>query len=548
MSATCTECDQTIEEQTRFCGGCGAEQPLTAAQQAALERYREVMARFRADGVDDERERRQLERLRRRLGISPADHRRLVEEVHAVVPQRQAARREAVELGLAVDLATLEHFAAGNRCLIRLRLENRGELALEHVLIHPRFAGGDAPEPAELADLFPGQSDVANVWTTPEVAGFHELSGVVETVDLAGGERRYRFDEVQYRVGAAGSVPQVQVVNIDQRSARVVDNSRSSFAGGNPKGGLVGDGDWRLVDLDAVDAARAATLLGREPPEPTRLARPRRGGPFIVRSGEHTYRVLRPVAEGDVATVYAGEREDGDGEVRRVAVKVARDPADNDLMGREARALRHFAEDPGPQRKHLPELLDQFRTADGQLGSVLGWLDAHDLHSVREKYPDGVPEEPATWIFRRTLSAIGFAHSRGVIHGNIEPAHIMVRAEDHNVFLVDWCYAAIKPAQSGDGFVLLNEVYSPPEVAERRPPIPPSDLYSLGKTMIFLLGGDPEAETLPERVDERVQRLVRYFIRKSPLQRPQDAWEMYDQLDVLRRELFGPHTFREFVL
>jgi serine/threonine protein kinase len=179
---------------------------------------------------------------------------------------------------------------------------------------------------------------------------------------------------------------------------------------------------------------------------------------------------------------------------------------------------------------------------------VLTWLEGKDLHSVRERYPEGLPSEPATWIFRRTLSALGYAHSLGVVHGNVTPAHILVSPEDHNIFLVDWCFAAVRPAETGDRFVYLDEVYSPPEVEERRPPLPSSDLFSLARSIVYLLGGDPESETLPEGIEEPFERLLRYFLRKSAIQRPQDAWQMYQELDILRRELFGEHRFRELEL
>jgi len=78
---------------------------------------------------------------------------------------------------------------------------------------------------------------------------------------------------------------------------------------------------------------------------------------------------------------------------------------------------------------------------------------------------------------------------------------------------------------------------------ERKPPLPASDLYSLGKTMIFLLGGDVEQGTCPQHVDERFVRFVQFLCRKSPRQRAQDAWEAAQQLAQLRLEVFGEQHF-----
>ncbi len=478
MSTTCPRCMKPLDSGARFCGACGTEQ----------------------------------------------------------VSVRPPAAEPADQLGLEVDLSTIRHFVAGSRCLIRLRVSNRGALAWDRLLLDSRLADEAAIEQVELSNIGASEHDVAHLRLTPRIAGFHRLEGELTTVDPAGKQHAYRFEPMRFRVGEAGTAG-LQVVNIDQRSARVVDNSRSRFASTPERGGVLGEAEWSPVSVAEIRPGSGAEAAA---PAASSGAR----GAFVIRAEERQYHLVDTIARGDLATIYRGRDQDDE----PVVLKIADDASDNDLIGREARALRLFGDNPGPQCKHLPRFRDQFRTADGKLGSVLSWIDAEDLCSVRETHAEGLGDEPATWIFRRALSALGFAHRLGVVHGNIEPAHLMVDARDHNIFLIDWCYAAVRPAETGDGFVCLNELYSPPEVAERKPPIPASDLYSLAKTMVYLLGGDVEAETLPPRVDERLARLLRYFLRQSPMQRPQDAWEMYDQLDVLRRELFGEHQFRELVL
>jgi len=103
----------------------------------------------------------------------------------------------------------------------------------------------------------------------------------------------------------------------------------------------------------------------------------------------------------------------------------------------------------------------------------------------------------------------------------------------------------VNPARTGQGFKALNATYSPPEVAERKPPLPASDLYSLGKCMIFAAGGDPTTRRLPE-MDERLGRFLRFMTLDSALGRPQDAWQTYMQVERLREQLWGAHTFVAF--
>jgi hypothetical protein len=51
-----------------------------------------------------------------------------------------------------------------------------------------------------------------------------------------------------------------------------------------------------------------------------------------------------------------------------------------------------------------------------------------------------------------------------------------------------------------------------------------------------------------DHVPDPLQRFIRYLARPSPLQRAQDAWEAYFELERVRDTCFGPHVFREFVV
>ena len=279
---------------------------------------------------------------------------------------------------------------------------------------------------------------------------------------------------------------------------------------------------------------------GRASPDPSGTADAPDGG--VISTQRHRYRIMGTIAQGNLALLHAASDE----AETPVVLKIAANADDNDLLRTESRTLLLMSADAGRYAKHLPELLDQFHTSDGRQGNVLGRLDGHDLISVRQKYPNGVPERHVIWIFRRALSVLGFAHSRGIIHGNIEPSHLMLRPADHNVWLIDWCYAVFEPARTGQGFRVVNEVYSAPEVSQRKPPLPSADLFSLGLSMIYLIGGEPRTRTIPNGVNEPLRRLIEFFVLDSPLGRAQDAWEMYNRLDELRRQQFGEHEFIPF--
>lgn len=525
--AACAQCSQPVREGAAFCGACGERQPAAVETPEAVARYREVLARFLADGALDADEHAQLEALRVRLGVSLTTHAALFGALEPDSPAPPTIR-------LSIDVATLRHLAAGARGLVRWRIENDGALALETVALAAKLSGTPLPE-VLAATLFPGRATVLAIPVTPPVAGFHELTGELRLVDLMGESRRYAFADVHVRAGGAG--PETQIVHIDQSSARVVDNSRSTFGAGEP-GGLVGEGDWQAIALVAARdpaARRTASTNAR------RVA-------FAVTTDRATYQVTTTLAQGDLATVYGGHVRGAQPAVR-VALKIADQTSDNDLMQHEARVLGLLTGDapaaPGP-RIHLAPPRDQFRTTDGRLGTVFDHLDGFELTAVRDRCrargEPGLPPRHLIWVLRRALAVLGLAHKQGILHGNLDPSHLLVRPHDHNVWVIDWTAAVVNPARTGQGFKALNEIYSPPEVRTRGNPTPASDLYALGKCAIHAVGGDPATKELPD-MDARLARFLRYLTVESQGGRPQDAWELYQQVDRLRTQIWGAHRF-----
>ena len=515
-----------MRDGAAFCGGCGSRQPAPVETPEAVRRYREVVARFLGDGGLDGAKQGQLDELRVRLSVSLATHAALLAELEPESPPPPSIR-------LSIDVVTLAHFAVGARCLARFKVENDGPLALETLSLQARLSGEALPA-VEAATLFPGRASVLPLIVTPEVAGFHELSGELRLVDLMGEGSRYTFSDIHVRVGGEG--PKVQVLNIDQSAARVVDNSRSSFGGGST-GGLVSHGDWQPVPLvtarEQGGARRASNSTNARRVE------------FAVKTEKATYQVTSTLAAGDISTVYGGHVR-GSKPPAQVALKIADQTSDNDLMQHEARVLGILAEGAGKGVKYFPVVKDQFRTSDGRLGTVFDHLDGFDLTQVRDRCrkrgEPGLPPRHLIWLMRRSFTALGWAHKNGILHGNLDPSHILIRPHDHMVWLVDWCWAVVNPARTGQGFRALNETYSAPEVKERGRPTPASDLYSLGKCLIHAAGGDPEAKTLPE-MEPKLARFVKFLAVESQGGRPKDAWELYLQADRLRQQIWGAHEF-----
>lgn len=291
-----------------------------------------------------------------------------------------------------------------------------------------------------------------------------------------------------------------------------------------------------------LQAGRSAADAASADPGPYRSAAPALDLRVTVGGSSRSF--PEHLGDGDLAAIWRAPGDDGDACV----AKVAHAAADNDLLFNEAETLQRLHAGDARQRALLPQLHDRFFTADGRAGNLLGFVEGHDGVALRARLPRGVPPEHIIWIARRLLSVVGHAHSCGVLHGNIEPAHVIVRPRDHRVVLIDWCYALFEPGRTGQGFRAIHDEYSAPEVAQRGPPTPPADLLSVGRTLAFLLGGDPLSLELPEHVPDPIQRFVRYLARPSRLQRAQDAWDMFAELERIRELVYGPHVFREFVV
>ncbi|WP_019630958.1 hypothetical protein [Actinomadura atramentaria] len=311
-------------------------------------------------------------------------------------------------------------------------------------------------------------------------------------------------------------------------------------------------GPAELFGADAAEAERTYRRLARvlHPDAPggdaagfVRLGdlwRAYRGARTITTS-RRAYRLGPPVARGDLAVLYAAPADDGTDAV----LKMPRDPADSDLLEREAAALRRLAERGDPRYlPYVPRLVESFRHRDAATGAerrvnALNRLDGFvSLADVRTAYPAGLDARDAAWMWRRLLVALGFAHRAGVVHGAVLPEHVMIHPAEHGVVLVDWCYSAL----DGDRVPALVARYAdryPPEVTGKRPAVPATDVHLATLCMTDLMG---------DRAPAELARFARGCTLPSPAARPGDAWALLGELDELLERLYGPRRFRPFTM
>ncbi|WP_433059243.1 serine/threonine protein kinase [Dactylosporangium sp. CS-033363] len=254
-----------------------------------------------------------------------------------------------------------------------------------------------------------------------------------------------------------------------------------------------------------------------------------------IRSPRGTYSTDALEHRGDLANLYR---------VPEGHLKLVRDPSCNDLMAREAAALRRMAEHGDPRYlPYVPRLVDSFRhrSAAGETrrANVVAVSAARlwSLRAVQEKRPHGLDPRDAAWMWRRLLVALGLAHRAGVVHGAVVPQHVLIEPADHGVILVDWCYSASAPGERIPALVPGFDY--PPEVLSRGTPGAYTDIYMAASVMAGLMG---------DRAPKGLRRFADGCRLASPRQRPDDAWKLLGELDELLHRLYGPRKFRPFSL
>jgi serine/threonine protein kinase len=249
---------------------------------------------------------------------------------------------------------------------------------------------------------------------------------------------------------------------------------------------------------------------------------------FTVGDGE--YNISNTFIDDNFCRVHFGERISPAGKMD-VCLKISKNIDDNHLMINESQILSKCS------HKSIPDLVERFISKDGYEVNVIKRVPAsYDLVKIKEKYPNGIPQEHVVWMMDRLLSVIGYLHTNGIIHGGIEPSNILITPHNHNATLIDYAFA-IDDANDPDARYSGVNDFSAPEIDSDIVPHPSADMYSFGKTMEYIIGGNKGV--YPSTVDKRIIRFISGFLEKDPSERSNDAWTSWHELKSLRKEIFG---------
>ena len=246
------------------------------------------------------------------------------------------------------------------------------------------------------------------------------------------------------------------------------------------------------------------------------------------------YRILEEIAEGGFGKTYKAEHITTG---CLVCIKHASEVSDSDteMLLEEARSvwdLRHWG---------IPAMRDIIKMPDGSLALVMSYVPGPTLAQVLEMpdYKDGLDPEHVAWITERILNILKYLHLNGVVHGDVKPANVIIQPSHHTVVLVDYGLSCVRPT-SKDGAKGYTPYFAAPEQIEGKVPLPESDFFGLGMSMIFALGGDVEYVKVPGTTPDAMCALIKRLLKRDLLSRPNWAKEdLCETIQAVRKADFG---------
>ncbi len=215
---------------------------------------------------------------------------------------------------------------------------------------------------------------------------------------------------------------------------------------------------------------------------------------FVLQPGTHIgpYRLLRPLGEGGMASVWLAERNDGQLK-REVALKLLHAWRNSrELVERFARERDMLA---GLTHPNIARLYDAGVTAVGQPWIALEYVEGLDFASFADQNVLSVRQRVESIL--QVMAAVQYAHQNLIVHRDLKPTNILVNQKGE-VRLLDFGIAKLLQQEnvsaaeteltrnSGRALTLR---YAAPEQIEGNPITTATDVYALGLVLYELLTG-----------------------------------------------------------
>jgi len=267
------------------------------------------------------------------------------------------------------------------------------------------------------------------------------------------------------------------------------------------------------------------------------------------------YRLLRVINHGGMSTVYLGEQIDLS---REVAIKVMATQALSDEVSRrrfenEVRTIARL------EHPHVVRIHELGRTSNGLPYYTMPYLARGHLGQRSFQLDTGGPDEPRVLETVRTLmSALEYAHARGVVHRDVKAENVLFDDAERPL-LADFGIALRRgfgPRVTAAGLAVGSTAYMAPEQARGEDVDGRADLYSLGVLTWEMLTGhlpyqagdalsmavmhaqDP-IPRLPKHL-RHWQRFMNRALAKNPGERFDDVAQMSAMLTLVERRRSWP--------
>lgn len=249
----------------------------------------------------------------------------------------------------------------------------------------------------------------------------------------------------------------------------------------------LGADPMQIAEVDSLLVADAETSAWAD--DPSMRAKGAALGDAELDAGDTlgSWRLLEQIGSGGMGAVYLAERSDGHFD-QRVAIKLIRGIPDTETFVHFARERQILAK---LQHPNIARLLDGGATPGGQPYLVMEHIDGVRI----ERYcaERGLDLRARIKLFQKVCEAVQFAHQRLVVHCDLKPSNVLVRADGTPV-LLDFGIARALDQQPGrreeqSSNAWVTPLYASPEQLRGEPVTTASDVFSLGLILFELLAG-----------------------------------------------------------
>ena len=221
---------------------------------------------------------------------------------------------------------------------------------------------------------------------------------------------------------------------------------------------------------------------------------------------KNRYEIIKLIGQGGMADVFLGYDTCLN---REVAIKILRGEVSDDLVPlqrfeREAQASTSLS------HQNIVDVYDVGEEG-GHHFIVMEYVKGITLKELIAKRGSLCNEE-AVDIMKQLVSAVAQAHSRGIIHRDIKPQNILVKA-DGIIKLSDFGIALVQDSMqlTKNDSVMGSVHYMAPELVKGKSASEQSDIYAMGIVLFELLTGD-----VPFKADQAVQVALKHMHEEVP--------------------------------